>query len=266
MPQRQLCGSLQTPPCSSFSELTIRIPPLSRPLHRPQVPVHRQCVHPRPHSNGWVWRPWQGVFCLGNYNNLAVFAPCFRLLCMPLRLFARSWQYRHLPNRFLLLPPALPPGTVHSTKMKRTITIRRDYLHYVSKYQRCAPLAFLRCIPPHCVSASVAPPPAAARVHPDSRREFCSVLVGEACEGAGPLAPSSAFGRRLRRCLGLCLEARIASFLSHTFALASRGPINNRQRAAPQNDSLSFTPRLLCHAWLGNSCEISRAEERKRKT
>merc|ERR1711972_1265605 len=27
-------------------------------------------------------------------------------------------------------------GVVHSTKMKRTIIIRRDYLHYIVKYQR----------------------------------------------------------------------------------------------------------------------------------
>jgi len=27
-------------------------------------------------------------------------------------------------------------GVVHSTKMKRTIIIRRDYLHYISKYRR----------------------------------------------------------------------------------------------------------------------------------
>ena len=29
-------------------------------------------------------------------------------------------------------------GVVTSTKMKRTIVIRRDYLHFVPKYQRCA--------------------------------------------------------------------------------------------------------------------------------
>eukprot|EP01135_Chromosphaera_perkinsii_P004993 Nk52_evm2s309 gene=Nk52_evmTU2s309 len=27
-------------------------------------------------------------------------------------------------------------GVVHSTKMKRTITVRRDYLHYIKKYNR----------------------------------------------------------------------------------------------------------------------------------
>jgi small subunit ribosomal protein S11e len=30
-------------------------------------------------------------------------------------------------------------GTVRSAKMKRTIIIRRDYMHYIKKYQRCAP-------------------------------------------------------------------------------------------------------------------------------
>jgi ribosomal protein S17 len=27
-------------------------------------------------------------------------------------------------------------GTVYSTKMERTIIVRRDYVHYVPKYQR----------------------------------------------------------------------------------------------------------------------------------
>ena len=38
--------------------------------------------------------------------------------------------------------PARPgcAGIVRTTKMKRTIIIRRDYLHYIRKYQRCASL------------------------------------------------------------------------------------------------------------------------------
>ena len=39
-------------------------------------------------------------------------------------------------------------GTVRSAKMKRTIIIRRDYMHYIKKYQRC-------------VSPPRSPPPAA---------------------------------------------------------------------------------------------------------
>ena len=31
-----------------------------------------------------------------------------------------------------------PIGIVRSTKMNRTIVVRRDYLHYVKKYARCA--------------------------------------------------------------------------------------------------------------------------------
>jgi hypothetical protein len=38
-------------------------------------------------------------------------------------------------------PPAGPrpptPGVVKSTKMTRTIVVRRDYLHYIKKYARC---------------------------------------------------------------------------------------------------------------------------------
>ncbi len=41
---------------------------------------------------------------------------------------------------FLHLPPSRPPlyniGIVKSTKMHRTIIVRRDYLHYIKKYQR----------------------------------------------------------------------------------------------------------------------------------
>ena len=29
-------------------------------------------------------------------------------------------------------------GVVRSTKMNRTIVVRRDYLHFVKKYSRCA--------------------------------------------------------------------------------------------------------------------------------
>lgn len=29
-------------------------------------------------------------------------------------------------------------GKVKSTKMNRTIVVRRDYLHFIKKYQRCA--------------------------------------------------------------------------------------------------------------------------------
>jgi hypothetical protein len=29
-----------------------------------------------------------------------------------------------------------PPGIVRSTKMTRTIVVRRDYLHYIKKYAR----------------------------------------------------------------------------------------------------------------------------------
>ena len=32
----------------------------------------------------------------------------------------------------------VPPLQVKSTKMNRTIVVRRDYLHYIKKYQRCA--------------------------------------------------------------------------------------------------------------------------------
>lgn len=35
-------------------------------------------------------------------------------------------------------------GTVRSAKMKRTIIIRRDYMHYIKKYQRCARLCARR--------------------------------------------------------------------------------------------------------------------------
>jgi ribosomal protein S17 len=31
---------------------------------------------------------------------------------------------------------ARAPGTVRSAKMKRTIIIRRDYMHYIKKYMR----------------------------------------------------------------------------------------------------------------------------------
>lgn len=31
-----------------------------------------------------------------------------------------------------------PAGVVKSTKMTRTIVVRRDYLHYIKKYARCA--------------------------------------------------------------------------------------------------------------------------------
>ncbi|NXX86626.1 RS11 protein, partial [Urocolius indicus] len=33
-------------------------------------------------------------------------------------------------------PPPLPPGVVTKMKMQRTIVIRRDYLHYIRKYNR----------------------------------------------------------------------------------------------------------------------------------
>lgn len=33
------------------------------------------------------------------------------------------------------LPP-VPPGVVTKMKMQRTIVIRRDYLHYIRKYNR----------------------------------------------------------------------------------------------------------------------------------
>jgi hypothetical protein len=33
-------------------------------------------------------------------------------------------------------PLACPPGVVKSTKMNRTIVVRRDYLHYIKKYAR----------------------------------------------------------------------------------------------------------------------------------
>ena len=36
---------------------------------------------------------------------------------------------------------AWPAGTVKSTKMTRTIVVRRDYLHYVKKYARCVAAA-----------------------------------------------------------------------------------------------------------------------------
>lgn len=29
-------------------------------------------------------------------------------------------------------------GTVKSTKMNRTLIVRRNYLHFIKKYQRCA--------------------------------------------------------------------------------------------------------------------------------
>lgn len=35
-----------------------------------------------------------------------------------------------------LHPHAPPPGVVTKMKMQRTIVIRRDYLHYIRKYNR----------------------------------------------------------------------------------------------------------------------------------
>lgn len=35
-----------------------------------------------------------------------------------------------------VLPPLSPPGVVTKMKMQRTIVIRRDYLHYIRKYNR----------------------------------------------------------------------------------------------------------------------------------
>jgi hypothetical protein len=38
----------------------------------------------------------------------------------------------------------LRAGQVKSTKMTRTVVVRRDYLHYIKKYARCANAANIR--------------------------------------------------------------------------------------------------------------------------
>ena len=75
-----------------------------RDVHRQEVPLHRQRLHSRPPPVGCV--------------------PCLHLTCM----------------RGVLTAPCvhgLSPGVVRSTKMNRTIVVRRDYLHYIKKYARC---------------------------------------------------------------------------------------------------------------------------------
>ena len=37
-------------------------------------------------------------------------------------------------------------GVVKSTKMTRTIIVRRNYFHYIKKYQRCAPVLPIRLL------------------------------------------------------------------------------------------------------------------------
>lgn len=123
-----------------------RPPFLRRHLHRPQVPVHRQCVDPRPHP----------------------------LRCAPLRMTVRRDSACHLAEQPepQSSQSARPPGrraaggrtrrdsnallhawssgvadarwtgtrtgTVKSTKMNKTLIVRRNYLHFIKKYQRCA--------------------------------------------------------------------------------------------------------------------------------
>jgi hypothetical protein len=43
------------------------------------------------------------------------------------------WEFSSVPS----LAAHLCAGVVKSTKMTRTIVVRRDYLHYIKKYARC---------------------------------------------------------------------------------------------------------------------------------
>jgi hypothetical protein len=71
-----------------------------RNIHRQEVPVHRQRVY-----------PWPSAYWYGYHN---------RSLSFALGLIAAAWS----------------TGVVRSTKMNRTIVVRRDYLHFIKKYGR----------------------------------------------------------------------------------------------------------------------------------
>ena len=73
-------------------------------------------------------------------------------------------------------------GTVRSAKMKRTIIIRRDYMHYIKKYQRCAGLSARR-------AAATRPAPGCSRVTPLLARPLrCAAPIARRAAAATPAA------------------------------------------------------------------------------